>query len=66
MDISWIHPDTQKVLDYPETLGKAVALKYFCWEKLDRTEEAYISSKLLYLAKLIDKENNNQFGNKEI
>ena len=28
MAISWIHPDTQKVLDYPETLGKAVALKY--------------------------------------
>lgn len=51
-----IHAATQKVIDYPDTLGKRSALKHFHWNSLDKTEEVVISYRLLDLAATIDSE----------
>lgn len=49
-----IHPETQKVIDYPDTLGKSVALDHFDWQKLDKHEEARVSARIISLAQRID------------
>lgn len=49
-----IHPETQKVIDYPETLGKSIALKHYNWQLLDKTQEVMVASNTVNLAKLID------------
>jgi hypothetical protein len=57
MEVAVIHPETQKVLDYPDTKGKRVALLYYDWQRLDKTEEVIAAPNLLRLAKLIDTTN---------
>ena len=49
-----IHPEAQRVLDYPETVGKKVAMQYFQWLSLDRVEEVRMADSIIGLAKLID------------
>lgn len=56
MGSDYIHPQTMKVVNYPETIGKKIALKYFNWMKLDKVEESYVANRLLALAELIDSE----------
>jgi len=51
-----IHPETQRVLDYKDSVGKRVAMKYFNWDVLDRVEEAYHAAGIIVLAKMIDEE----------
>lgn len=56
-----IHIETQKVINYKDSLGKRVALKYFQWNKLDKTQEVIIANKLISLAELIDNETTELF-----
>jgi len=51
-----IHPETKKVVDYPNTIGKRVALKWFSWQSLDKVQESIVAYKVIALVKLIDEE----------
>lgn len=49
-----IHPEVQKLVDYPSTLGKRIAMRHFCWENLTKTEEVLWVREVLKMAKEID------------
>lgn len=49
-----IHPETQKLLDYPNTEGKRIAMQYFNWQSLDKVQECYIAAQVIAMAKSID------------
>lgn len=49
-----IHPETQKVVDYPDTQGKKIALDHYNWNNLDKVEEVFVARKIIELAKKID------------
>ena len=49
-----IHPETQKVVDYPNTKGKSVALDHYKWNSLDKVQEVIVAKKVIELAKKID------------
>ena len=51
-----IHPLTQKVVDYPDTIGKSSALKHYRWNNLDLVQETMVADDLLFLASMIDAE----------
>lgn len=51
-----IHPETQKVLDYPNTAGKRAALAHYNWQDLDKVNEVMMAASVLTLAKTIDKD----------
>lgn len=52
-----IHPETQTVLDYPNTAGKRAALAHYNWQNLDKVNQVMMSSSVIALAKSIDKVN---------
>jgi hypothetical protein len=49
-----IHPETQKVIDYPNTKGKKIALEHFNWQSLDKVQECMLAAQVIALAKKID------------
>lgn len=51
-----IHPETKRVVDYPNTIGKSIALKQYNWNQLDQTEEVFKAPHVINLAQKIDSE----------
>lgn len=49
-----IHPETMKVINLPDTVGKRVALKHFDWQSLDKISEVMLASSIISMAKTID------------
>lgn len=49
-----IHPETLKVVNYPETVGIRISMEYHNWQKLNVIEEIMIADKVVKLAKMID------------
>jgi hypothetical protein len=50
-----IHPETQKLLNYPSTKGKRFAMEEYNWQNLTKVEEARCADEIVRLAKRIDK-----------
>ena len=51
-----IHPETQKVIDYPNTVGKRAAMSHYNWKNIEKVQEVMVASSLISLAKTIDKQ----------
>jgi len=49
-----IHPEVQKVIDYPDTSGKRIALQQYNWQSLTKYEEVSYASRIIELARMID------------
>ena len=50
-----IHPTTQKLLDYPNTAGKKIAMEHYNWRALDKVQEVMLAPQIIELSKTIDK-----------
>jgi len=55
IQIGTIHPETQKLLDYPDTAGKKAAMDHYNWMALDKVQEVMAAPRIIELAKTIDK-----------
>mgnify|MGYP006305021309 CR=1 FL=1 len=49
------HPEIEKLSNYPNTEGKRIALNYYNWNNLTKTEEVMMASMVLKLAMSIDR-----------
>ena len=49
-----IHQSVIELIEYPNTLGKRIAMRHFCWERLTKDEEVLWVREVLKMAKEID------------
>ena len=49
-----IHQSVMELIEYPNTLGKIMAMRFFNWEKLTKDEEVLKVREVLKMAREID------------